>query len=40
VTLRPRAAAPSEPAAPGRESVAVGELTTVDELAAELTVAD
>jgi hypothetical protein len=36
VTLRPRAA---EPAA-ARESTAVGELTIIDELAAELLVAD
>src|SRR6266566_744725 len=35
MTLRPRAAAP-----PSRESVALGELTTVDELAAELMLAD
>ena len=41
VTLRPRAAV-TEPAAaaPARESAAVSELTTVDELAAELIVAD
>ncbi len=41
VTLRPRAAV-TEPAAaaPARESAAVSELTAVDELAAELMVAD
>ena len=42
VTLRPRAAASAEPmaVAPARESAAVGDLTTVDELAGELMVAD
>ncbi len=40
VTLRPRAALPANGPAPGPESAAIGKLTTVDEQAAELMVAD
>jgi EmrB/QacA subfamily drug resistance transporter len=40
LTLRPRPTAPAAPAGPDRESVAVAELTTVDELAAQLITAE